>query len=83
MFDIDAIVIAEDATELVVGVTLRAAGSPIGASIDRVPLAVRGSQKCTIRVALATDMLARGHYTISLFVGAITERDVPTADHCR
>ncbi len=81
LFDIDAIVNAEHATELVVGVTLRAAGSPIGASVDRVPLATEGPQQCTIRVTLPTDLLARGRYTITLFVGAVTERDVPTADH--
>jgi lipopolysaccharide transport system ATP-binding protein len=77
VFDVEAIVSADDATRLAVGVILRSAGNAVGSSLDIVRLESTGPQRCAARVKLSTDMLGPGRYTVSLFVSALAERDVP------
>ena len=81
LIDVDAVINHEYATEVAVGVALRAAGNPLGASLNRVKLPTCGRQACRIRVAIETSSLAPGYYTISLSLGAITESDAPMPDH--
>jgi lipopolysaccharide transport system ATP-binding protein len=77
LFDVEAIVNSDDATRLAVGVILRSAGNAVGSSLDIARLESTGPQRCVARVKLSTDMLGPGRYTISLFVSALAERDVP------
>jgi len=77
VFDVEAIVNSDDATRLAVGVILRSAGKAVGSSLDVVRLESAGSQQCLARVKLSTDMLGPGRYTMSLFVSALAERDLP------
>jgi hypothetical protein len=79
-FEFEAMVNSDDASRLVIGITLQALGTPVGATTKFLPLAPPGRQQITARLRLPTDILAPGPYTLSMSVGAMGDRDGHAAD---